>query len=153
MKNALILLALVAGVAQAAPQPLVAKYNSTGYVHPDYARHEACELFTDRVVITRSYGGRDGVATVETHPITLSGDFGAILRQASNESLEESPNGLCDGPSTYIEARIPGAAQAFVIFQTGGCGSPTVERSGGSSWILRDLIDQYCPVTHEGSGH
>ena len=50
-----------------ADMSVVTKNSYPGHVHPDFARNETCEVKTDRVIITRTYGrGAKGVTTTET---------------------------------------------------------------------------------------
>jgi len=40
-----------------------------------------------------------------------------------------------------------------ILFTTGGCGSPRKERQGNASRMLRELVDAYCPTTHDVGVH
>jgi hypothetical protein len=139
-----ILMMLGVTAAIASPTALITKSNHPGFVHPDFARGEKCEVFQDSVVITHEYGyGPGAVVTTEKRDFKLTGDITALIKKAASEVLEEKENGLCDGPSTFISAQ--GDVE---LFETGGCGSPRRERQGGAAYLLRDIVDQFCPVTH-----
>ena len=48
----------------------------------------------------------------------------------------------------FIVARIEGD-EGLVLFSSGGCGGPRQERVGVNSRTLRDMINHFCPVTHD----
>lgn len=151
MRNSIVTLVL-ASVASAAfaKEPLIVKTNNSGYVHPDWVRSEKCEIFTDKVVLTRGFGGLDTgrfVAT-EERVVNITSGIEQVVINAVAETLNEKPNGLCDGPSTRVTAR-QATGEDAVLFATGGCGSPQQTRDGAYSKMLQDLVDLYCPVTHK----
>ncbi len=125
-------------------QALVTKSNASGFTPPEWVRSETCEVFADRVEITKQMGmGEKGVRLNETRKVKLTGNLEQLVAQVAKEELTEKENGLCDGPSTTISAR------ENLIFTTGGCGSPRKERQGASSRILREIVDSYCATTHD----
>lgn len=123
-------------------EALVTKVNHPGFVNPDYSVVEKCEVFQDSVVISRAFGGNKPVVTVEKRDVKGSGDVQALIKAAEKEKLESQDNGLCDGPATGIKAG------AVVLYSTGGCGSPRLERSGGAAFLLKSMVNTYCPITH-----
>lgn len=138
-----------------AADPLVVKSNYPGYVHPAWLRTETCEIFADRVVITRRFGALDdgSFTTSESRAVTVSDGIEQVIANAAGETLGETPNGLCDGPSTQVSARRAGErGEELVLFNTGGCGSPRQERDGVFTKMLRDLVDVYCPKTNDNGG-
>lgn len=142
----LFLIALVSAPAFAAPAALVTKTNGSGHVHPDYYRSEKCEVFADRVVITRAYGmGVNGLKTVETLNVSVAGDLKQVIANATAANVAEKENMLCDGPSTTI------STGNTLLYSTGGCGTPRKEREGAAARALRSLVDAHCPVTHDFS--
>ena len=137
----------------AAPRPLIVKSNSSGYVMPEYRRDERCEVYEHSVVIKKVFGMRGDEALTVTReiPISISTNNRTVLLQAATEKVEEKPNGLCDGPATSITAfdAHSSSKEGFVLFQTGGCGSPRQMRTGPSSDALRDIVNTYCPETFD----
>lgn len=125
---------------------LVTQVSASGYVMPDWRRAERCEIFLDKVVIARTLGGEEadgGFTVVEEHAITISTGIHKIIERAATEPAASTPNGICDGPSKEITA---GAALSpLTLFATGGCGSPRIERQGGASSMLLELVRRFCP--------
>lgn len=138
----MLVLGSLLGVSVFGSESLVTKINHPGYVMPDYAIVEKCEIFQDSVVISRALGGNKPVVTVEKRNVKVNGDIKALIQAADKAKLEQKDNGLCDGPATGI------TAGSVVLYSTGGCGSPRQERNGSAAFLLRNLIDGYCPVTH-----
>ncbi len=114
------------------------KSTSSGLVPPDFVRSESCEVYSDRVVVTRHYGP---ITLEETKRVTLTGDIAKVISKASGEETTETGTSPCDGPTTFI------AAGDTVLYFSGSCGSPTERREGPASEILRDIVDNYCPQT------
>jgi len=126
---------------------VVTKHNGGGFVPPEWARYEKCEVHTDKVVITRNYGVERSVGFkyTETRAIQLSDPVKNVLKKAKTEPVKTKPNFLCDGPSTTILSQ-DGTA-TVTLYNTGGCGTPSEERNGPASKMLRDLVDSFCPKT------
>ncbi len=146
MKTIMIsLMVLIGSLAFADVKPLLTKSSGGGFTHPDYVRYEGCELYADRVVITKRYGSESGFELKEERKITLSGDIDVTIKKAFNEKIEEKENGLCDGPVTSIRMG------EQLLYTTGGCGSPRKDRVGPFSLALKDVISTYCPNTYDFS--
>ena len=127
------------------------KSSGGGFVSPEYINSETCSLFTDRVVISKNFGsarGGNAMSFERTLPAKLSGDMVKILQLASAEKTTETPNGLCDGPATHIAAQIPGSAEPIVLYSTGGCGNPKIQRQGANSRNLMTIINEFCQKTY-----
>lgn len=133
--------------AAAVAKPLVTKSNSSGFTMEEWSRQETCEVYMNKVVIMKRYGGSKGFTLTETRAITLSSGIQNAVKLAAAEKLEEKDNGLCDGPSTVIYTGERESAQ--ILFSTGGCGSPRRNRSGPFSEALRNLASTYCPLTYD----
>lgn len=144
----MFLIALVAAPAFAASKPLITKTSGGGFMMPEYAGYERCELYSDKVVITHQYGmvQPTGIKTVEERKVTVEGDLAQVIEKARAEKIATKPNNLCDGPSTSISAD-SGQGEAVGLFSTGGCGSPQRERQGVFSSKLVSIIDVYCAKT------
>lgn len=159
MKKTIATLALgmiLAGQALATPEkPLIVKSNYPGFVHPDWFQSESCALFADRLEITHQYGaGEHAVVTVETRNVSISPEVNDAIAQASEASVTETDNGLCDGPSSSIVANLKkadGSYEEVSIFTTGGCGSPRRERDGVKASHLKNIILNFCPNLHDFS--
>lgn len=124
---------------------LVTKVSGSGFVMMDWVRSERCEVFVDKVVTTRSFGGsdEDGRFTVrDVREIHITAGINRILERAAAEAETSTPNNLCDAPSSSITAATEQGS--FTLFDTGGCGSPRIERSGGASGMLIELANRYC---------
>jgi len=134
--------------------PLVTKTSGGGFVPPEWQRFESCQLFQNKVVVEHDYGVTDtkSVKVVREEKVSITGDIGDLLVASSKEKLDKTPNGLCDAPETTVTAHMVGAPQkdpGFILFASGGCGGDRLERQGPATSALRDLIDQYCPLTYD----
>jgi hypothetical protein len=140
---------LTAPLAFSAPQPLITKSNATGFTLPEYTRYETCEVYMNQVVITQRFGYAEelGFTKREVRPITLDKGIQNVIAVASKEELLKKDNYLCDAPSTSIS--FSGNPEPLALFSSGGCGSPRLDRQGPASLMLKELVDQYCPVTHD----
>jgi hypothetical protein len=126
---------------------LLVKTSGTGYTTLEWSRYESCEVYLDHAVITRHYG--IGFETTEQRQLTISAGIADAIRLAAAEPVESTDNGLCDGPSTSITAQADGDQAAVELFSTGGCGTPKTTRNGPASYMLRDVVDQFCSTTHQ----
>lgn len=148
-----LMVALTGLSAIAAPaKPLIVKSSGGGFVIPEFAGFEKCEIYQNRVVITHVFGtgGPTAAKLVEERKITLTGDFAKIIEVAKSEKVETKPNSLCDGPSTGISAN-PALGESILLYSTGGCGSPRKSREGLASNKLRAIADLYCEKTYDFS--
>jgi hypothetical protein len=131
-----------------ADSAIVRKSNSSGYTAAQWVRTEACEVFRDKVVISKNFGfSPAGVTLRQELPVAISGDVDQVIRNAKAEKEKHDPNMLCDGPSTTVETFDKKAS--ITLFSTGGCGSDRVMREGPASSALREIADQYCPKTYD----
>lgn len=152
MKNAFVfgLLAFVAAASAFAANsvPVIEKWSGGGFVPLEHRRFEHCQVFVDKVVIERGFAG---VQTREERNVQISGDLAAMIQRASQEAVEEQPGMICDAPSTSVTARLTleRTEDDVTLFISGGCGSARRERTGAASRALRNLIDEYCPTTHD----
>lgn len=152
MQKVLLSLALLmsSGASAQAAGPILVKTSATGFVRPEWTRVETCELYQDKVVISRRFGQAHVIT--ETKPLHIEGSLSELAEKAAHEPLKEEPGMICDLPTTRVYAVIslPQNATAQVpLFATGACGSPSQLREGGVTKLLRDMIDVYCPTTHE----
>jgi len=140
---------LMTGYAVAAPSAIITKHSGGGFMMPDHAGFERCEVFADKVVITHQYGMQSptALALVEERKVSLTGDYYLVIEEAKKEPVTEKENMLCDGPSSDIRAG--GEADGVLLFTTGGCGSPRKERQGVNANKLRGIVDIYCPKTFD----
>src|SRR5262245_11314975 len=83
--------------AALAGEVIVVKANSSGFTMAEWVRTERCEVSTDKVVTTRTFGG-GGVPNfthTEERAITISAGVVQAIASAAAETLQEEPNGLC----------------------------------------------------------
>jgi hypothetical protein len=127
--------------------PFLLKVSGTGFVHPDWARSEKCEVFNDHVLMTRSYA-RESLQYI--FPYRSENAVLDLIGKAMEEEVEQEPNYMCDGPATYIKATVQkdGVDQDLVLYSTGGCGSPKIMRQGPNTSALIDIESTFCPTTH-----
>ncbi|MDZ4662016.1 MAG: hypothetical protein SGJ18_10410 [Pseudomonadota bacterium] len=148
MKALVFLFVLAGATAFAEAEPLLAKYSGGGFTPPEWVRLEVCEVYSDRVVVTKTYGsGETAFELKEEKKISLSDGIHVALKNALKEKVEEKENGLCDAPVTHIRF---GAA---VLFSTGACGTPRKDRVGPYSSALKDVVNTYCPKTFDHMGN
>lgn len=119
--------------------PLLIKASATGFVPVEWSHSEKCEVYANKVVLTKTYGGKT-VST--TYPFSGEESVKDLIEEASHEELQEDDNYRCDGPSTTI------SAGELLIYSTGGCGSPKKSRQGPGAHALTDIIGTFCPTTH-----
>lgn len=149
MKTFLALSILALSFTSIAETPLIAKFNSPGYVHPDHARYESCQIFGDRIVKTVKAANQEPVTELFTHELSET-ELVQLIASAKAETLTEKDNYLCDAPSTAILAtESDQEALGMVLFVSGGCGSPRLLKSGSSSQKLMDLASRHCPETFD----
>src|SRR4051812_45720365 len=89
MKN--ILLAFVVSLgAVAAEKPLLQHTYDEGLVPPHLYHRSSCQVFSDKVVVTRIF---NGVESAETHPIAFSRcaltRLGELIQKASEAKIAE----------------------------------------------------------------
>ena len=127
--------------------PLLIKSNAPGYVPEDYWFEETCKLYKDRVDIEYRLSGQ---ILKESRKISGTSVIPKLLQRAQQEKLSETPNLICDAPSTSIYgiAKTSAAETKIQLYETGGCGSPKRVRLGGAAFLLTTLIGKYCSVTH-----
>jgi hypothetical protein len=121
--------------------PLLIKVSNTGFVPPEWARSERCEVGESKVILTRTYSFKkiQYQFPFETEENTIED----MIEKARHEKLVFQDNHLCDGPSTLIKA-----GDDLLLYSTGGCGSPKKIRQGPYSLALRDIASTFCPTTH-----
>lgn len=133
-----VLLAM-SGSVFASEKALITKVKYPGFVHPDFAVIVSCEVFLNHVSITKTFGNGDSrVVLTEAKNINIAGNIEKLISAAAADKIQETPNNLCDAPST---ATMIGSE---VLFSSGGCGSPQKERQGGAAYLLRSMVDGYC---------
>jgi hypothetical protein len=153
MKNTMILSALVGLclASAAGADPLIVKSNFSGYTPAELVRTERCEVHADKVRIVSDFGAAEELSfqLTEDTPITLSAGIANVLRAAGNETLESTPDYVCDAPSTIVEAFPGGANGPLVLFTSGGCGTARQLRKGAATQMLLDLVNKFCPTTND----
>lgn len=136
---------LVLPLAAFADGPMITKVNHSGTNkdHPEWARAQTCDIYSDHAVVTDTYGLPNGgsVSSTREFKITLSSNFGDLVQAAAAETLNSSDNQSCGFATTSV------TAGTVVLFSSGGCGQPHQIRNGGSSLALMDVVNNYCPKT------
>lgn len=137
----------MSSLAALAMAPLIIKMSATGFTPIEWARTERCEVFSDQVLMTRTYARTE---VKYEFPFTLQGSIEHLIEEAADEKMTSEPNYMCDGPSTSVKATYQkdGIAQEVLLYSTGGCGSPKKQRSGPNSLALIDIASTFCPTTH-----
>lgn len=125
-------------------EALMTKTNLAGFQPADTIRTEKCEIFADKVVITKHYGVR--MKTVEEKAVELVGPIEAIMQASQQEPVTKKPGRICDAPGTVIEANLDG--ETFLLFRSSDCGIEGLRREGSATSILMDIMVAYCPVIH-----
>lgn len=153
-KISMALVSVLTFPALASALPLIEKSSGGGYTPPEWQKFESCTLFADKVVIEHDYGvdEKKAVKVTREEKVSIAGAIQDLLLKASQEKEVRTQNGLCDAPSTAVVGHLVGAPETdkgFLLFVTGGCGSDRIERQGPASSALRNLIDQYCPLTYD----
>lgn len=126
------------------------KTSGGGMVVQEFARTQTCKLYKSdssseyKMLIEEQYGP---VKTKEFVKLTITGLEG-LISNSEKEVVVKKPNYLCDAPeSTYFAINTRG--ERVELFQSGGCGSPRINRAGPYSAHLRSILDRYCPMTHD----
>jgi hypothetical protein len=125
--------------------PILEKVYYPGFTHPDYRFSKTCRLYPDRLEVIQNLAGS---MVTETRGQIDASQLAPLLSNAVIEAINNEDNNLCDGPRTTIKGRSPDASgdASFLLFTSGGCGSPRQTRSGGAAWLLIQLIDSWCPT-------
>ncbi len=124
--------------------PLVTKSSGAGFTPPENGGGVQCDVYKDKVVITKVFGRSTPSSFVltEERKISLSKDLTSVVELAKAEKIEEKPNSLCDAPASSIVA-----GTDLVLYSTGGCGTPAKKRQGPASSKLVQLVNVFCPNT------
>jgi hypothetical protein len=138
-----VLITLIGSFAFGAnPTPLFTKSAFSGYTPAEWVRTEKCEVYSNQVVLTKTFGNGPGSFDLkEVRQITLSSGVQTAIKNAIAEKVSETPNGMCDGPSMEIVL-----SSGEVLFSTGGCGSPKKQREGAYTNSLISIANTYCPT-------
>lgn len=121
-------------------KPLLIQINSPGYVPEDYFFKETCKMYRDRVDIEYNLAGK---LITETRRISGDTSLEELISRAKQEDITETPNLICDLPSTKIFGFDSTGAEVL-LYSTGSCGTAKRERNGGAAFILTTLIGKYC---------
>lgn len=135
-----------AGVFAANETPIVTKISATGAnATNDLASGQRCDLFSDKMRVTLTYGLSDGTTTsvMQDVPLTLQKNFMDMVKEVANGKLDSQANDGCGFPTTTIAL-----GDGTVIFDTGGCGKPHLFRDGGASRHIMELMAIYCSKTY-----
>lgn len=149
MKHKILWTALAAfffgSVGAVAETPIVTKISVTGAnASAEDANGQQCDLFSDKMRVTLTYGLSDGTSTSVTQdvPLTLQRNFMDMVKEVANGKLESQTNESCGFPTTTITL-----SDGTTIFDTGGCGKPRLFRDGGASRHVMELMAIYCSKT------
>jgi hypothetical protein len=141
----LIFLGLTSSWTWAQGEPFLVKVNGGGYIPEEWARSEKCEIYLDKAVLTLSFGKE--VRLAREYALNFEGSIQKVLKMATREQVFETPNNICDAPTTHAY----GVTEAgpFTIFSSGGCGEKKRRRQGPNSQTLYDIFSQICPKFHD----
>lgn len=123
--------------------PLIKKVSGTGFTRVEYRRSEECSVYVNKLVIKRTVGK---VTLTEYKDIFVERSIVAVAEAAMKEEAKKTPNNLCDGPGTSVS--VLGDTLNGIVYSTGGCGSPKIEKSDTNSKTILDIINRYCPKTY-----
>lgn len=143
-----VLLPLFFSWNQLFSQPFLTKTYRSPASSGDRIPIETCEVYADRVEITKVYGFRDDSSPVfmakETVKVSFSDSIQQAIEESAKDLLVESDNPLCKGNRSLIEATTQDSKK-FVIYRTGGCDEKRLVREGLATAALRKLVLSYCP--------
>lgn len=136
--------------------PIIEKSSGGGFTPPEWSQFETCQIFQNKVVITKSFAGGE-LVTKEVRSLSVSGTGSllGVVAKASLEALESRENGLCDAPTTQITASLIApndTIEKVVLFSSGGCGTPRLERNGAYASALKEVVNSYCAKTMDIGG-
>jgi hypothetical protein len=134
-------------LAIAAMSPLLVKISFSGFGPAEWARSEKCEVFDNKIVMTRTYNQEE---IKFEYPFDGQETLQHLIANAANEKISLEDNYMCDGPSTSMHFTYPtvGLGKELLLYSTGGCGSPKKQRLGPASQALIDIASTFCPTTH-----
>jgi hypothetical protein len=143
MKLIVFFVVLSTAMSAYAKSPLLVKSSESGQLD---GRREVCEVFTDEIVITRSY--RE-INVVQRLNLSVSNEVNNYIRTAAKEGIYFYNNDLCPPTSTYIYAELSknSETERVILFSTGGCGIRKQIRQGVASNTLMEIVNSYCPQT------
>ena len=138
-------------LTHAAERPLLGKYNYPGYVMPEHAIVESCEVFTGGHILKSVTLDRE-IKSQEQFKLQMGVEqLQSLIAQAKSEEIKLLPNYMCDGPSTVIRAYGDinlGPQGTLMLFSSGGCGAEEEKRIGPATMALRDIVQEHCPEVH-----
>ena len=138
------ILAILASAGFAAEMPIVSKANYHGFGPPEMRQYEKCDVYADRVEITREAGA---VKIKEVRQLSGAADLLALATEAAGDREVSARCGRCDGPTTTITAYSPASPDGVILYFTGACSRDSVKRDGAGSRMLIWIVDGYCPET------
>ena len=138
MKALIVLIAVVSGVSQAAPAPLLVKRVTNGSVAPAYQYSTTCKVFDKEIIIENIVGGK--IATASRQAFNIGGDVRALITAAAAGTVtKEAP--IFGGGITEYTAN---SGRGVVQLKTEG-GEP-LNNDAEEAATLINLADLLCKV-------
>lgn len=126
--------------------PRLIKDSRSGFTLPEFSKTELCEIYTDKVVITRVQGEKSEVKTIETKTVQLEADTFGLVAELKKAPLIDSA-GPVDGPSNFyigIELQPNDSTRNVTIYAENGYTGQIQERDNSKARLLRDVMDNLC---------
>lgn len=136
----LVSFSLIIAAYAANEKPWLVKYSVTGYVPSEQRQENQCDVYPNKIVITRT---ADQVTTKETKNIELKGDVQKLLKDADGKEKEMAAS--TDNPITrYYGYRVEDGKERVVKLKSRG--SEWVVNESRAAVQLVNILDQNCPI-------
>lgn len=122
------------------PFPILEKSQSAGFVIPGNATTYHCQIYTDRVELTKTAGSLT-VTTIKK--ISISGDLANLTNAAALGKIVNS-SAPTDGPITTYQAIKTGVAGAPEYIKLKAEGSLKYENQAPEAYTLENFINEIC---------
>ncbi len=135
MKNTILFIAILflAGIANAGDKAVLTKTYTSGFVPPELSQSERCEIFEDKIVITKASAG---LTSVKKQKISLSGDIYSTISKAAQGEIVKDVETI-DAPTTEYTA-----LGSSIRLQAKGSGEYRNTAPEAQTLVL--FIDQNC---------
>lgn len=130
-------------VALALMTPFLVKTSSNFAAKPELVKSEKCEVYSDRVVVTKNFFGKTLSYTINLKTDSLSD----LVSMAKNEELEVlGTSTSCEGARTKVMAY--DNSEEVLLYSSMSCDDALKMRQGVYTYSLIEIANTFCPKTY-----